>query len=130
MKLLSALFVLSASVSQAFVVPAPSFGLSKVFMAEGPETDFDGRSSLSFFLLPSEIECAAANSQLAVFLLSSCFSPPAYTAPVERRIAVDNVVRREDQGTLDHEIELDDECYTGKDGTAADDCVDFDPPHA
>jgi hypothetical protein len=70
-------------------------------------------------------------------------------------MAVDNVVRREEdvpfkvggvqfptssettlnlqkppQGfTLDHEIELDDDCYTGKDVTS-DDCVDFDPPHA
>lgn len=45
-------------------------------------------------------------------------------------MAVGNVVRPEDPtSTLDHEIELDDECYTGKDA-AATDCVDFDPPHA
>jgi hypothetical protein len=51
MKFTAALIVLSASVAQAFVVPAPRFGISsKVAMAE-EGTDFDGESSLSFFLL-------------------------------------------------------------------------------
>jgi hypothetical protein len=85
---------------------------------------------------------------------------PHHKAPVERRIAVGNVIRREEDipftfgfggmGTvtvpklianalnlhtpqegrfaLDHDIELDDNCYTGKDGNY-DECVDFDPPH-
>jgi hypothetical protein len=38
-------------------------------MAEGVETDFDGGSSLPFFIVQSEIVCSAANSQLAVFFL-------------------------------------------------------------
>jgi hypothetical protein len=74
--------------------------------------------------LLSEIECSATNLHN---LLSISFAPHAYTAPVERAVAVGNIVKEEDQTTLDHEPVVDDECYTGKDGAPDGDCVDFDP---
>jgi hypothetical protein len=79
------------------------------------------------------------------------FSTSSFTAPLERRMAVGNVVRSdepapslipkflqnifnkdEDSSSIKRAnptvMNMDDECYMGKDGDA-DDCVDFDPPH-
>jgi len=50
-----------------------------------------------------------------------------FDAPLYRRKHAGNVVLAGEGFSLDHEIELDQECYMGKD-MSFDDCVDFDPP--
>jgi len=51
-----------------------------------------------------------------------------YDAPLERLMAVGDIVPSGDPVLLDHEIIVDDECYAGKNGDFKE-CVDFDPLH-
>jgi hypothetical protein len=134
MKYAAVLLLSIASLAQGFVVPSRSASPAFVLKAVADEnTDFDGESVRRFdslFLVVCRVVdpviyiCARLMIAKQLLLCLALLS----TAPLEAQVAVGNAVKTKDDVHVYEvgEIEVEEECYMGKDGDF-EECVDFDP---
>jgi hypothetical protein len=131
MKFSAVLLLSIASLAQGFVVPSRSSAPAFVLKAT-EDTDFDGESSFGLFLIsrrePLSFHLCAR--YIGFCSTNLCHFPMYFfhSAPIEAMVAVGNAVNTKDDVHVYEvgEIEVEEECYMGKDGDF-EECVDFDP---